>query len=241
MPEDLQVDIPEIGTIKRPRRPVFQLPPEHGVLVAFILSCILAWKVAGAPSQEMDLTVMFLMLTVGSLHRPVQMAFIAFTGALILAFNYSQPWLALCLLLMPVGQRIANESVRFFGPSIRQTLGMLGISTIPLAAACLVSRGSQATQIAVLGFTSASMLSTGIVLLYQNKANIHCKPALLSATALWLWLLFKQPPAALLGFFPFLLQTLWIARSSKPTFKQIGIAESLCLSWTTAILFLQTG
>jgi hypothetical protein len=211
-----------------------RLPREHGATVCFVLSAILAAKqVTGNVPALFGLCAISLIFF--SMHNKWQSIIIAGTGSLILIALH-QPLMAILPVVLLSGPAVLKILGERLGPWIAQTGGLLGLSALPLMFALLAQSHTEQLQVLFYAYLFAAAASAACVQIVISKQSSSPWPAILLAAILSAFVFQNSLQLALLISAPFLLQSFWL--HNKPSFKALGIVETLCMSWTTIVLWL---
>lgn len=212
-----------------------RLPREHGATVCFVLSVALATKhvIANAPALFGLLVLSLIFL---SMHNIRQSLIICASGSLLL-WTMHQPFMAVLILVPPIGGTVLKSLGERFGPWLAQTGGLLGLSALPLLFALPVSGYTPQLQVLICAYLFSVAASAACVQIVINKHSSSPAPAICLAAVLAVLVFQSSVQLALLICVPFLLQGLWLP--NKPSFKALGIVETLCMSWTTIILWVK--
>lgn len=119
----------------------------------------------------------------------------------------------------------------------KQTLGMAAVAALPMLVPIALDGPTYANVVAFLGFAACVLLSTATVQVVAQSAAM--KPSLALCTGGMLVLILATLSAKLVALLaiPFILQTVWLWMNPKPSFKALGILETITLTTCTAILW----
>ena len=164
------------------------------------------------------------------------MGSIAMIAAVVLtAFN--QPLIGAAIVLLALGSKIFAKYGNLIQPAVIHDLAVVGVGGIPLGVATLVAGPSWALLLSVSAFLGSVLMATAIVQLCINSTRVEPAWALFSSCSLLLFVSATSMPA-LAGFCItlFLCELLWIAFKGKPSFKMMGIAQTVVLALVTAFI-----
>lgn len=118
----------------------------------------------------------------------------------------------------------------------KQTLGMAAVAALPMMVLIVLGGPTYANVVAFLGFAACVLLSTATVQVVAHSASMKPTLALCSGGLLVLMLATLSAKLVALLAIPFAVQSVWLWMNPKPSFKALGILETITLTACTAIL-----
>ncbi|HEY9870550.1 MAG TPA: hypothetical protein V6D08_15400 [Candidatus Obscuribacterales bacterium] len=215
----------------------FRVPREHGALVCFAISTVLAIKLAWQSLDFLLLPGIALWLTFLLSHRPVRAFWFAVLSAFLIALASGAYTLAVPVALFGIGIRITSTVAASFGSVWRELMGMIGVAAMPLIMASIASRADAAAWTATLAYTASAVAASAMIHILRRDSK-RIEPYLWFSGALWIWLGVHEPGALLWCAMPFFPQLLFLSGKAKPSFKLLGILESAAMLWVSIFLWV---
>lgn len=215
----------------------FRVPREHGAVVCFTISTVLAIKLAWQSLDALLLPGVALWLTFLVSHRPVRAFWFAVVSAAVIALAGGSYTLAAPVALFGTGIRIASTLAASCGSAWRELMGMIGVAAMPLVMAFVVSQADATAWTATLAFTAATVGASAMIHILRRDWR-RIKAYLSFSVVLWIWLGVHEPYAFLWCGAPFLPQFLLLSCRGKPSFKLLGILESAAMLWVCMFLWV---
>lgn len=121
----------------------------------------------------------------------------------------------------------------------KQAVGMAAASALPLVfTVALCGLDATITMKSIL-FVASTLLATAAVQNCAKSANMNPRAATIAAALLFAAsLMFHPPLSALCLAIPFMVQAIWLQKQKNPSFKALGIAETLCLLGAALVIWL---
>jgi hypothetical protein len=172
-----------------------------------------------------------------SLNRPLQLAFFAITGAIVLSC-LAHSYVVACPVVMMAAGACAMHACRRMDFGLKQTIGMAAVAIFPLLSAIILSSFNGAVLVRSLLFVACTLLSTAVVQMVTKSGAMNPRYSIFGALTFFVLAATLAPSPIKLSLLavPFLLQIVWLSFDKKPSFKVLGIAQTICLSICAAIL-----
>lgn len=220
-----------------PRRkfPALKLPAEHGAVVAFLLSGIIAGQLSHAPYLFCCL-FMLLWIVFLSMHNRKQSICLALVFAAATVLVSGKVILALPFVIMQTGALAILACSKRLGMSFRETAGMFGACSLPILLSVLTSADLAKAALIASAFIGSTMMGTANVRLLRPDTRVSPLPPLLVSTLFIAFVFACSNRLAVLCLLPYALQLPFLMCSKKPSFKALGIRESISLLYVTGLL-----
>jgi hypothetical protein len=219
--------------------PVIRIPHEHGAVITFVLSSLLAVRL-GWSQLSLVIVVLASLWIAFLIQRNLRASILlgsVFAGAAGM-ITHSAPVGILVFIFFQGPHLLSWLSVRL-GPSWRESLGMLAVSLMPLMAVTILDRYSPHSWLITLGFTASALLAAVMIRLLRHEPGNSFPVLVVFVTFLWMWLWMKNPTIFVWCIAPFVAQLVWLARGKKLSFKSLGYLETITLVWASVLLWLQ--
>lgn len=216
----------------------FKLPGEHGAVVVFSMSCIISLLMFPGNPLILACSLLALWVMILSLHRPMQLFFVALCAIVILDVIAGAA-VALWIAAVWLGSLLTRFSFSRKQLWCKEAFGLAGASLAPLVVSLLLGGepGLHATVAATL--LAAIFTGTALIRVCHKETRVTPIPSFLAAIAFWLLLAKDEPMMAGLSLLPYVTHSAWIMeRPSAPTFKDLGRSQSLCLFWVAVVIVL---
>lgn len=216
-----------------------RIPHEHGAVVTFILSSILALRLGSSQplSAIIILSALWLAFVVQQSIRASLITGAVLAG-MVWLFTQSQ-WAALLIFLFVQGPHALNWFAEHLGPTWREALGMLGVSSVPLMATAGLEGGNPSCWSITLGFTASVLSAAVMIRLLRHEPGRSFPVFAVFVSFLWILLWRISPIVFLWCLAPFLAQLAWLSRAEQFSFKSLGYVETIALVWAFILLWLQ--
>lgn len=214
------------------------LPKEHGATVAFGIAAVLA-NIIAPPNPCVLITTASMICIMLSLKRLVQLILITAFSATAVAILSDSMLSAFPILAMGAGALAVNNCKHLdFG--LKQSVGMAAVAVLPLLSANIQAGFSAAVLSRSILFVACTLISTAIVQVVTKSSAMSPRYSLFGA-AFFLAVAFALGSLHVhmaLVVIPFIVQLLWLRASKTPSFKMLGMAQTLGLLWCAAVLII---
>lgn len=217
---------------------LFKLPREHGVVVVFSFACLIALSLCGCHQVSVALGLLLLWAMFLSLHRPLQLLLISFFGAVAFHIGAGLPQ-ALWIVVVWAGIQVVTGVQRSSDLWWREALGLSGIALSPLVLSYLQAGQLSLHLLAVITLFAAIFTGAALIRVSRKETALSAIPSAVLSLAFWLYLAHLNSWLAACNLFPYVLQALWLMTTVRPSFKRLGVVQSLCLLWVVLGLFIQ--
>ena len=212
----------------------FKLPAEHGAVVCFSLSGLLALALSAAPAVT-GLSLVFLWLLLGALDSG-RLKYALLALAVTSAFILQQPLLVLTYVAMASGRSLF-VSLHKIGLDLKQLMALSGIALLPLSASVVAPAGLSGFCCAGALFLHATMLAVSVVFYFlANKNFRYWIPAVLCVSLVLAAGLFAPFLASSVFALGVVQICLLLHLKTRPSMKCLGIIETVYLSLIVAIV-----
>jgi hypothetical protein len=224
------------NSILKTLTPSFRLPQEHGATIAFICSSLLGIVIARDNVLLTILSMTMLWSLLLSWHKPKQLVTVTILGCILMICTDTPYLLVGLLVLFPVTGWYLLKKVLGISPELRECIGMLGATNIPILASLLISNNTQAVLLASCALTASTLTCAGMI---RFKLNGSLKKTILSwfcAVLAWIIFFVLAPQLAFFCSIFFAFFQLWLKKQNNLNFKTLGIySTSLAILTTLAV------
>jgi len=214
----------------------FSVPKEHGAVICFALSTVLAAKLGWSALDSLLLPFVALWLTLLLSRRPHQAFWFGIGAAAVLAILGDSASVAPLIALFGIGIRVTDNVASAFGVVWRELLGMIAVAAIPLLAATIASGAASVGHTATLAYT-ASAITAALMIHILRRDSQRIKPFIWVSVFFWMWLWAQEPGALFWCLMSFPMQLLLLLSRQKPSFKMLGILETVAMLFVTVYLW----
>lgn len=216
----------------------FKLPREHGAVVVFSLACIVSLLLCRADPIIMVVCELVFWAMMMSLHHPRQLFLIAFLSMLALQL-LSGSILAVWIGVVWLGAQTTMWSPTGKIPWWKEALGVSGACLAPLVVSLILTGEPALHSIVALSLLASIFTGSGLVRASRKDVLGDSLRSALLALLLWVCLALASPMTAALSLIPYVAQSAWLAEVTKPSFKQLGQVQCLCLLWVGVVIALR--
>lgn len=216
---------------------ILRLPKEHGAVVVFSLACIISLLLCRDNLPTMALCEVVLWTMILSLHRSTQLLVVTFLGMVVL-FLYSPLPLSLWIAVVCAGSRVTSSRSSKIHTWLREVLGLTGAISAPIMASYVITQDFH-LHLTVAGvLVCATLTGTALIRASHREMGVTPHPVAAVSFLLWIFLTASNPLIVSIVLIPYVAQSIWILKVPKPSLKQLGQAQCLCLLWVSIILAL---
>ncbi|MBI4532955.1 MAG: hypothetical protein HY711_03325 [Candidatus Melainabacteria bacterium] len=215
-----------------------KIPREHGAVVSFVLSTLLALKLAWPISAELTSILAAIWIVFFLQHRPRLALYVGLFSAVVLSVLCKSVFVVVLIGSFATGGRVLSYLSMKLGASWRETLGMLGLGIVPLVAATTITGQHEEGQVIMLAYAAASVIATSMIHILRRDPKRTWLPPVWVAGVLLVWLCAAEPSVLAICLTPFLIQLLWLIRKQKPSFAELGVIETVSMTWVFYLLWL---
>lgn len=219
-----------------PVNDTFKLPKEHGAIVVFSMACLISLFLCRDNLPLIALAEVMLWAMILSLHRPRQLLLITFVGMVVFLFGPAP--LPLWIAVVYAGSQVTSSRFSKIDSWIRETLGLTGAILAPIMVSYVVTEDLPLHFTVAAVLVAATLTGTALIRVSHREAGVSPNPVALLSLLLWVSLAAFNSLIIALVLIPYVVQSLWILKVPKPSFKQFGQVQCLCLIWVAMILTL---
>jgi hypothetical protein len=213
-----------------------RLPKEHVAIVVFSLACVISLLLCRTEPIIITCCQLVLWAMVLSLHHQRQLLLLAMLGMLALHALYGVPLAAWIAVVWAGVQATRDFSTRFWW---REALGLSGAALAPLMVSCILSGDYALHLIAGSALLAATLTGSALTRVSRTDTRVSSIPAALLSLFLWVYLAVTSPITAAIALVPYVAQSVWLIKVSKPSIKQLGRMQSACLFWVATTIALR--
>lgn len=219
-----------------PVNDTFKLPKEHGAVVVFSMACLISLLLCRDNLPIIALAEIVLWAMILSLHRPMQLLLITSAGMAVLFFGPTP--LALWIAVVYAGSQVTSSRCSKIDSWLRETLGLTGAILAPIMVSYVVTQDLPLHFTVAAVLVAATLTGTALIRVSHRETGVSPNPVALLSLLLWVSLAAFNSLIIALVLLPYIVQSLWILKVPKPSFKQFGQIQCLCLLWVMMILTL---
>ncbi|MBX3073326.1 hypothetical protein KF913_05355 [Candidatus Obscuribacterales bacterium] len=219
-----------------PVNDTFKLPKEHGAVVVFAMACLISLLLCRDNLPIIALSEIVLWVMILSLHRPRQLLLITFVGMVVLLFGPAP--LSLWIAVVYAGSQVTSSKISKIDSWLRETLGLTGAILAPIMVSYVVTQDLPLHLTVAAILVAATLTGTALIRVSHLETGVSPNPVALLSLLLWIFLSAFNSLLIALVLIPYIVQSLWILKVPKPSFKQFGQIQCLCLLWVAMILIL---
>lgn len=214
---------------------LFKFPKERGVVVVFSIACIMALLLCRTNPIAMVMSEIVLWSLTLSIHRPRQFLIFSIAGAVMLCFIGSIS-LSLWMAVIFAGKHFLGSHACKEEMWLKETLGIAGAISAPLMVSYILTEDLASNLVVACVLVAGSITGVVIIRVSHKEMRVNPMPASLISLCLWVFLAGSCPVLVALALVPYLVQGVWLIKTPKPSFKQLGQAQAASLFFLSILL-----